>query len=173
MLGLHAGWLFSEVAVGGGHSLAAVRRLCGGGFSCCGAQVTDVHFSSCSSWVPQHRLNSCTARSYTLQGVWDLPISRDKPITTEPPGKPAAFINWSPYFTQATLSFYVIFFLFRIPTIIPLHLVNKSPQAFLGWFLLSQLYSDFLCDDLNSSEEFWSDIFIDCPTTGICLMFFS
>ena len=37
-------------------------------------------FSSCSSWTPEHRLNSCDAPASLLCDMWDLPGSGIKPI---------------------------------------------------------------------------------------------
>ena len=43
-------------------------------FSCCEARaVGGMGFSSCSSWTPEHRLNSCGTGAQLLQGIWDLP----------------------------------------------------------------------------------------------------
>ena len=63
------------------------------GFSGSGAQAVQ----SLGSWALEHRLSSCGAPAYLLQGMWDLFGSRIKPVspelaggffTTEPPGKP-------------------------------------------------------------------------------------
>ena len=62
------------------------------------ASVVVAHgFSSRGSRALEHRLNSCGAWAWLLQGMWELPRSGIKPIspalvdgffTTEPPGKP-------------------------------------------------------------------------------------
>ena len=63
-----------------------------------GAQaLKHMSFSSGSAWALEHRLNSCAAQAYLLQGMWDIPGSGIEPMssalaggffTTEPPGKP-------------------------------------------------------------------------------------
>ena len=37
-------------------------------------------FSSCGSWAPEHRLNSCDAAASLLCGMWDLAGSGTEPI---------------------------------------------------------------------------------------------
>ena len=62
------------------------------------ASAVLVHgLSNCSSWALQHRLNRFGAQAWLHHGMWDLPGSGIKPIsttlagrffTTGPPGKP-------------------------------------------------------------------------------------
>ena len=82
---------------------SALASHCGG-FCCCGAWplgarasvVVACWFSSCGSWVLEHRLSSCGARPWLPHGMWDLPRPGLKPmspalagrfLTTAPPGK--------------------------------------------------------------------------------------
>ena len=52
---------------------------------------------NCSSWAPEHRLNSCGSRPYLRSSTWDLPRPGIEPVSPalaggffskEPPGKP-------------------------------------------------------------------------------------
>ena len=98
-MGLYC-WEGSLVLGSGSDSLVVVRRLPTGGFSCLGvwAPVTPARgLSSCGSWAPGHRLNSCGAQALLHCGMWGLPRSGMEPVspalaggffTTDPPGKP-------------------------------------------------------------------------------------
>ena len=68
-----------------------------GAFSCGAGALGHVGFSRCSSWVLEHRLNSCGTQAYGIHSIWDLPGSGIESVslvlagrfsTTEPPGKP-------------------------------------------------------------------------------------
>ena len=62
------------------------------------AAVVMAHeLSSCGSWAPEHRLNSCGAQTSLLRGMWDLlgsgikilsPALAGEFFSPEPPGKP-------------------------------------------------------------------------------------
>ena len=68
------------------------------GFSCFGARALGrTGFSSCGSWVLEHRLNGCGTQAWLLHGMWNILGSGIEPaspalaggfLTTEPPGKP-------------------------------------------------------------------------------------
>ena len=43
--------------------------------------ATAFGLSSCSSWAPEHRLNSCGARASLLCGTWGPPVAGIKPVS--------------------------------------------------------------------------------------------
>ena len=85
-LGLHSYVGFSVVVASRGYSLLGAWTL------------GHMDFSSCSSWVPEHRFSSCSAWALFLCSTWDLPGPGIEPMspaladgffTIEPPGKPS------------------------------------------------------------------------------------
>jgi len=84
-LGLHTYVGFSVVVASRGYSLLGAWTL------------GHMDFSSCSSWVPEHRFSSCSAWALFLCSTWDLPGPGIEPMspaladgffTIEAPGKP-------------------------------------------------------------------------------------
>ena len=78
MLGLHCclGFFSTCGKWGPLSSCSAWVSHCGG-FSFFRAQAVGLTgFSSCSSWAPEHRLNSCDIWALLLRSMWDLPRSR-------------------------------------------------------------------------------------------------
>ena len=90
----------------GGYSLAAVHQLLTAAASLAGEHglqggwasvFVACGLSSCSSWILEHRLNSCGTWALVFHGRWDLPglgmesvspVLAGRFFTTEPPGKP-------------------------------------------------------------------------------------
>ena len=95
-------WAFSSCGEQKLLSSCSTRASQCGGYPCCGARALgSVGFSSCSSQSVEHRLNSCGAWAQLLCSRWGLPGSGIEPMslalagrfsTTEPPGKPAAWL---------------------------------------------------------------------------------
>ena len=86
-------------------SSCSLVAVCGllicSGFSCGAWALEWVGFSSCGSWAPEHKLNSCGARSWLPLGMLDLPGPKIEPVspelaggfsTTEPLGKPYSIV---------------------------------------------------------------------------------
>ena len=66
-----------------------------------GSVVTAHGLSSCGSWALGHRFDDCGTQALLICDIWDLPGSGIEPMspamvgrffTTEPPGKPLAYV---------------------------------------------------------------------------------
>ena len=111
MLGLPCCGDFSLVVVSGCYSLVVVRGLliavaslvAEHGLQGSWASVVAAWgLSICGSWALEHRLNICGTWAQLLHGMWNLPGSGIKSVssslaggifTTKPPGKPARLTN--------------------------------------------------------------------------------